>query len=224
MGSVTRRAAIGSAICGLASTAVVALPAIGAEDDPIHELIEDHRRLNAESVAVAIAVDELEERLSEDVMRQPRVATMPISRGKFARIEETDDYTILRHDKGERTGEYFYAVSIRDIERQSESIPEADRAAWMTNRIAAFRADVREQRAKQRACGYARLLDQRMAASEAAYAAGQNLLASAPVTVAGAIALMRYAIEAGENLMSEGDDAYTLLRSLVTSLEQGSVA
>ncbi len=45
MESVTRRAAIGSAMCAIVSTAVVALPAVGTEADPIFGLIEAHKRL-----------------------------------------------------------------------------------------------------------------------------------------------------------------------------------
>jgi hypothetical protein len=237
MSATTRRNFIAGAAVGVASVAVTTalaaapaavaapivpepitpLPARKAKPDPIFALIEKHRRLQAEAMALSDARTELEESLPHDVTRRPRVATTPERDGKATLVERTEEYEVIRHEWTGLTGNCYWCDSLADLPRHAKSIPEEHRDVWIADREAAFKRDRRALRRRQRKAGLTQIVKRGSAAIDAEYLAGQELISTAPTTLAGVAALARYCIECHETMADvwpDGEDAYTLLASI----------
>ena len=95
----------------------------------------------------------------------------------------------------------------------------AKAGARLREMMDANRAD-RERR--QDECGFTACVDRHQAALNAEYEAAQVILTTAPTTMAGVVAVIRYAAElekVGEfTLFMDGDDTRTLFTTLDTAL------
>ena len=194
--------------------------------DPIFALIEKHRRLKADAMALSDARTELEESLPHDVTRRPRVATTPERDGKATLVEETEEYVVIRHKWTGLTGDYYWCDSLEDLPRHAKALPEDHRDVWIANREAAFKRDRRALRRRQRKVGLTQIVNRSSAAIDAKYLAGQELISTAPTTLAGVAALARYCIECHEtttDVWPDGDDPYRLLASIDTALQSIAV-
>lgn len=204
---------------------LVAAPAFAfaTPPDPILALIEKHRRLQAEAIELSDARTELEESLPHDVLREPRVATIPECDGKARLVEKTEHYDLIRYDRTGPTGRDYYCERLFDLPRCArDNIPEEHREVWLADREAAFKRDRRALRRRQRKAGLTQIINRSAAAIDAEYLAGQELLSTAPTTLAGVAALVRYCIECHEttaDIGPDGDDAYTLLASIAETLQ-----
>jgi hypothetical protein len=221
--TTSRRTLLAGAAClpalAVPAFAKVAIPT----SDPVLAAIERHRRLNKEYCALNREQDELYWRLPDDGGRQPRVAVYPKRDGKAVMVEKTDDHLVIRHDYGPvLVGQYDYATTIDEIKKWATSIPKEHREAWLADRIRAFRVDQRAVAKAQRKAGYTQMVKREEAASNAELDAGKKLLATVPATIAGTLALVRYALEsleAGDGLISGGDNPIILLRSVAAALD-----
>ena len=233
MNTTTSRRAVLAGFAVAAPAMVLALPtpafpkADSPPPDPIFALIEKHRRLQADAIALNAALVELEETLPDDVMREPRVATNPQRDGKATVIKRTDDYIVIRHEFFGLTGKLHYVNSLTQLFQSVRDIPEDHHDAWLADREAAFKRDRRALRRRQRKAGLPQLRDRSAAARDEAYLAGQELLSTPPTTLAGVIALLRYCVECHETtddvVGPDGDDPYRLLASIDTALQSIAV-
>ncbi len=222
----TRRAMLAGAasvpIAALASAASAA-PAAEAStraspiSDPVFAAIKKHRRLHARFAAVVSELGELEEKLPKEITRRPRAALYPQLDFKAARIEQPD-CTLIRLTRGLPTGKMHFVNSHAAINDAARDIPKEHRAAWLADRHAALKADERALRKAQKAAGLTRLERRWTIDGNAADEAGQALIAMRPATIAGALALVAYAIEAGDDLMQDAQDHYALLDSVSWAL------
>jgi hypothetical protein len=221
--TTTRRSILAGAAClpalAVPAFAEVAIPT----SDPVLAAIERHRRLNKEYCALNREQDELYGRLPDDAGRQPRVAVYPKRDGKAVMVEESDDHLVIRHDHGPvLIGQYHYATTIDEIKRCATSIPKEHREVWLADRIRAFRIDQRAVATARRKAGYTQIVKREEVAGNAEFNAGQKLLATVPATIAGTLALVRYALEsleAGDGLILGDDNPSILLRSVAAALD-----
>jgi len=202
------------------SASPLTAPAIS--DDPIFAAIDDHRQLNARYLTTLRELDELEERLPEEITRDPHVALYPELDGKAEITERSADHIIIRHETGSPTGKMHWAKSHAEITAAAQNIPGEHRAAWLADRHAALKADERATRKARKAAGLTRLQNRSRVSGNAAYEAGQALIAMRPATIAGTLALVAYAIESRERdesgFMCDEDDPYILLNSVAQAL------
>jgi len=222
--SPSRRAVLAGAACLPALAVPAFAEVVIPTSDPVLAAIERHRRLNKEYCALNREQDELYGRLQDDAGRQPRVAVYPKRDGKAVMVEESDDHLVIRHDHGPvLIGQYNYATTIDEIKKWATSIPKEHREAWLADRIRAFRVDQRAVAKARRKVGYTQIVKREEAAANAAFDAGQKLLATVPATIAGTIALVRYALESRESgddgLISGDDNPIILLRSVAAALD-----
>jgi len=222
--TTTRRAILAGAACLPALAVPAFAEVVIPTSDPVLAAIERHRRLNKEYCALNREQDELYGRLPDDAGRQPRVAVYPKRDGKAVMVEESDDHLVIRHDHGPvLIGQYNYATTIDEIKKWATSIPKEHREAWLADRIRAFRVDQRAVAKARRKVGYTQIVKREEAAANAAFDAGQKLLATVPATIAGTIALVRYALESRESgddgLISGDDNPIILLRSVAAALD-----
>ena len=186
--------------------------------DPVFAAIKNHRRLEARFAAVVGELDELEHGLPKEITRRPRAALYPRREGTATVIERTDDYVIVRSDVGPPTGEMNWAKSHAEVNDAARDIPKEHRAAWLADRHAALKADERALREARKAAGLTRLQNRWRVTGNAAYEAGQALIAMRPATIAGTVALIAYAVECRDDLLPDGNDPYTLLNSVAWAL------
>jgi hypothetical protein len=186
-------------------------------NDPIFAAIKKHQRLHARHLAVLRELDELEERLPEEVTRDPRVALYPQLDPK-ATSEKFADHVIIRLENGTPTGKMHWAKSHAEVNDAARDIPKEHRAAWLADRHAALKADERTIREARKAAGLTRLQNRWRVTGNAAYEAGQALIAMRPATIAGTLALVAYASGCRDDLMPDDNDPYTLLDSIAWAL------
>ena len=221
----TRRAMLAGAaavpIAALASAAPAASPVEARASrisDPVFAAIEKHRQLHARFAAVVSELDELEHGLPKEITRDPRVALCPELDGKATSEKFADGVVVIRLEAGTPTGNMRWAKSHAEVTEAAREIPEEHRAAWLADRHAALKADERAIREARKAAGLTRLQRRWQTVGNAAYKAGQALIAMRPTTIAGTLALVAYAIEAGDDLTHDAEDHYALLNSVAWAL------
>ncbi|MGD0332442.1 MAG: hypothetical protein ABSA90_04205 [Xanthobacteraceae bacterium] len=208
-----------AALASVAPSSAEALePAASPISDPVFAAIEKHRRLEARYRAAVNELGELEEGLPKEITRAPHVALYPELDSKATCEKVADGGIVIQLKKGVPTGKMHWAKSHAEVNENAREIPKEHRAAWLADRHAALKADERALREAQKAAGLARLQKRFSTAGNAAYAAGQALIAMRPATIAGTVALVAYAIECGDDLMPDGDDHWALLDSVAMAL------
>lgn len=221
------------AVASVLSGAAVAAPSIAAaqcEVDPVFAAIDHHRKLYARYCELNLARDKLWGELRDAAKRTPSVALYPKRDGEWSYVEKTEDHYLMRYDREPATTECYLAASIADIERSATGIPKEHREDWLADRIGEFRRQKRAINRLRSKLGYARLEREETKAEAESYAAGQALIETPPQTVAGVIALIRYALEdscpnyGGGNLMPDGSDPVRLLDTIATALSGQDVA
>lgn len=208
---LTRRSTIGA----LLASAALSAPALArdASDDPIFMLIEEHRAARAAFVAAMDAVDAIEDRFPSPT--------------PCVKLGVTDDMTLqIGNQMTQIPGGPFYATERSQINRHI-----GGQTMRLTDDIVAGRAALNVRLAelldewdRQAAPGANPEVDaaevRRDEASAAETAATVSLLTTAPTTLAGATALLRYIAENHEPdyLMTDCGEAGRGYDALVSSL------
>ena len=222
----TRRAMLAGVAAVPIAAFASAAPAPAAEgstrappiSDPVFAAIEKHRRLEARFAAVVNELDELEQKLPKEITRDPNVALYPALDSKATSEKFADGGIVIRLEKGVPTGKMRCAKSHAEVTEAARDIPKEHRAAWLADRHAALTADERALRKARKAAGLARLQNHWRITGNAAYEAGQSLIAMRPATIAGTLELVAYAIGCRDDLMPDDEDHYTLLDSIAWAL------
>jgi hypothetical protein len=104
-----------------------------------------------------------------------------------------DGTTVFRHKWGKKTGEFYYASNVADIERSAPKGPE--REAWIAERVALLEADAAEIAKARKDCELASVEAEQEAASDHVDKLAWDLVDNPPTTVAGVVSLLAYASE-----------------------------
>jgi hypothetical protein len=180
----TRRDFLRVASLAGAALAVPSLALAAGEPDPIFAAIEVHRAAEAAFGSAIRELDDLEERLSPDVMRQARV---PI----VFNIGPDVDPNNLPPDTKVRW--------CRDAEEIEATLPAwasaENRKAALEAALAGLEKDRRELELARETCGLTAMQAARDSASAAADDAALAILDTHPTTEAGVVALLTYAAD-----------------------------
>lgn len=216
-----------NAIIG-ASAFATALPAhamtMPAGNDPIFAAIENHRKLTTAEDVARMALTDFEDTLPPELTREPRCVVGEARELHTQMEKEADGTMVFRSKNGEPTGEFYYATTHEDIERNA---PRGDspqawsvRNAWIGDRLTELGEDGDRLRAARAAAGITPYENAYSAAMNAQYEAAQELLGTEPTTIAGIIALIRYFIEDSDGLMPDGSDPLALLENCADALDK----
>jgi hypothetical protein len=196
MSQLNRRNAL-TALAGLPALAVPAVAiAVVQTPDPIFARIAAHRAVLKSFDLTFDRLDDAqtaaEETRADD---KPRVVV-----GERREIHTSvktlkDGTTVFRHKWGKKTGEFYYASNVADIERNAPKGPEPKREAWIAERVALLEADAAEIAKAKEECGLAAIERERDFALNYVDQLAWALIDNPPTTTAGAAALLAYAVE-----------------------------
>jgi hypothetical protein len=192
MSMLNRRNAL-TAFAGLPAIAIPAVASAAAGPDPIFARIAEHRaawkKFSALCTLLGEAQDAADDTRAGD---EPRVVVGEQRELHTSFKTLKDGTSVYRSKYGKKTGGFYYARNIAEIER---SAPKANREAWIAERAAMLEADAAEIARAKEECGLAALEAENHAASNYADEIAWRLIDNPPVTIAGAAALLAYAAE-----------------------------
>jgi hypothetical protein len=210
---INRRNAL-TLVAGLPALAVpsIAVTATAGTPDPIFARIAAHRAAEKRFASLCVTADEArtEARATAEGTRAadtPRVVVGE-ARELHTSVKTLKDGTsVFRHKWGKKTGEFYYASNVADIERSAPKGPE--REAWIAKRVALLEADAAEIAKAGKDCGLASVEAEQEAASDYVDKLAWDLVDNPPTTVAGVVSLLAYAseyVEEGNEWPEIGDN------------------
>lgn len=188
--------------------------------DPIFALIEHHRKLQAEAMALDSACNELEETLPDELTGLPRGVPTVIGRDFETAYNVEPDGREVFTMSPRPAGQCNWAVNAHQIRKDSEAIPEEHREDWIADRLGALRRAQRKLRRAQNKAGLTRARALRMNAIDAEYAAARALIQTVPTTPAGVAALARYVVDCHQtttDVTPDEHDHYDLLATIAVA-------
>jgi hypothetical protein len=106
-----------------------------------------------------------------------------------------------------------------EINSNATHIPKEHRADWLANRHGELARQEKAIREAEKKSGYTRAVKRFSACDEKLIAAGQDLVAIKPTTIAGVVALITHAIKNHEDLFCEDGDEPAFLTPVVDALK-----
>jgi hypothetical protein len=217
MSRLTRRNAL-TAVAALPALAVpsVAIAAAGPPD-PIFAAIEN---FHCAATAFGKALDRQGdlESLPDKVTRTPRVVVGE-ERELHTSVKTLKDGTwVCRSKRGKKTGKFYYATDLAEIERNAPKGPE--REGWIAERVAMLEADASAVKLRQDECGWTAAKLAVEETGEAERIACEAMVETRPTSKAGLLALLSCVVAEHErgNLILDEDMFETLTKTTLAAL------
>jgi hypothetical protein len=103
-----------------------------------------------------------------------------------------DGTIVYRAKDGKKTGKFYYASDLVEIERSAPKEPQKKREAWIAERVAMLDANAAEIAKAKEECGLASVEGEYNAASDHVDKLAWELIDNPPTTIAGTAALLAY--------------------------------